>query len=88
MVGIVGYEHESGCAWVCGCVGVPAAATYSQLAMSVDTSADRDTQTDTAHTQHTHTNTHSDNEVSSEMRTQTRAEFIKAHSNRFTFSRT
>lgn len=49
-VGIVGYEHESGCAWVCGCVGVPAVATYSQLAMSVDTSADMDTQTDT----HTH----------------------------------
>lgn len=61
MVGIVGYEHESGCAWVCGCVGVPAAATYSQLAMSVDTSADMDTQTDTHSTHtlaHTHRSTH------------------------------
>lgn len=82
MVGIEGYEHESGCAWGSRCVGVPAAATYSQLAMSMDISADMDTQTNTqAHT-------HNDSEVSSEMRTQTRAEFIKAHSNRFTFSRT
>lgn len=61
VVGIEGYEHESGCAWGSRCVGVPAAATYSQLAMSMDTSADMDTQTNTqAHTsthKHTHTTT-------------------------------